>query len=81
MVTNLLKEITGILLGKEGGGTLEAIWCGDRGDFPLGLGLLLAWLLGQDLGPFGICRPRRFAMRSIEGAKEGAVIMEKKRAR
>ena len=35
MVTNLLKEITGILLEKEGGGTLEATWC--RGSWELSL--------------------------------------------
>ena len=35
MVTNLLKEITGILLGKEGGGTLEATWCGGSWELSL----------------------------------------------
>jgi len=36
MVTNLLKEITGILLGKEGGGTLKATWCGGSWELSLG---------------------------------------------
>ena len=42
-MTNLIKRI---LLGKRGKGPSRPYGAGDRGNFPLGLGLLLAWLLG-----------------------------------
>jgi len=48
----MVREIVSVLLNRKDTSTLKAIWCGGSwgvrgivGNLPLGLGLLLAWLL------------------------------------